>query len=93
MVYFDHVVVTNAQERLSCERLTINLPPDGAADRNPTHVVAETHLDIIFVDNKGKTNHLTGDKGIFYYHVANGVTNVHLRLPAMPPPPNRTAQG
>jgi len=75
LVYFDHVVVTNAQGRLSCEKLTINLPPDGAADNHPTNAVAETNLDIIFVDNKGKTNHTTCDRGIYNYGVVNNVTN------------------
>jgi len=70
VVYYDHVVVTNAQGRLSCERLTINL-----GDSHPTNAVAETNLDIIFVNNKGETNHLTCDKGIYDYSVVNAVTN------------------
>jgi lipopolysaccharide export system protein LptA len=74
-VYYDHVVVTNGQGRLSCERLTINLPPEGAADNHPTNAVAETNVDIIFVNNKGETNHTTCDKGIYDYHVVNAVTN------------------
>jgi hypothetical protein len=55
--------------------LTIDLPPDGAADNHPTNAVAETNLDIIFVNNKGETNHLTADKGVYAYGVANAVTN------------------
>lgn len=75
LVYYDHVVVTNAQGRLTCERLTINLPPESAADSHPTNAVAEINLDIIFVDNRGKTNHLTCDKGIYDYSVVNTITN------------------
>jgi lipopolysaccharide export system protein LptA len=75
VVYYDHVVVTNAQGRLACERLTINLPPAGAADSHPTNAVAETNLDIIFVDSKGQTNHLTADRGTYDYSVVNAVTN------------------
>jgi lipopolysaccharide export system protein LptA len=75
VVYYDHVVVTNAQGRLACERLTIHLPPDGAPDSHPTNAVAETNLDVFCVDNKGRTNHLVADKGIYAYGVRNGVTN------------------
>jgi lipopolysaccharide export system protein LptA len=75
VVYYDHVVVTNSQGRLVCERLTINLPPSNAADNHPTNAVAETNLDIIFVDNKGQTNHLTADRGTYDYSVVNAVTN------------------
>jgi lipopolysaccharide export system protein LptA len=75
VVYYDHVVVTNAQGRLACERLTINLPPSGAADSHPTNAVAETNLDILYVDNKGQTNHLTADRGIYDYSVTKAATN------------------
>jgi len=75
VVYYDHVVITNAQGRLACERLTINLPPEGAVDSHPTNAVAETNLDIIYINNKGETNHLTADKGIYDYKVVNTVTN------------------
>lgn len=75
LAYYDHVVVTNAQGRLACERLTINLPPKDMGDNNPTNAVAETNLDIIYVNYKGETNHLTADRGIYDYGVANGVTN------------------
>jgi hypothetical protein len=75
VVYYDHVVVTNAQGRLSCERLTIYLPPSDAADSNPTNAVAETNLDIIYIDKHGETNHLVADKGVYAYSVINCVTN------------------
>jgi len=75
VVFYDHVVVTNFQGRLACERLTVNLPPNDAADSHPTNAVAETNVDIIYVDNKGETNHLVADKGIYLYSVAHGVTN------------------
>ena len=75
IVYSDHVVVTNTRGRLTCERLTINLPPEGAADSHPTNAVAETNLDVIFVNSKGETNHLTCDKGIYDYRVVDAATN------------------
>lgn len=74
IVYYDHVVVTNAQLRLACERLTLNFPPQNLGD-HPTNAVAETNLDIIYKDNKGETNHLSADKGIYDYSIVNGVTN------------------
>ncbi|MGA2244989.1 MAG: hypothetical protein ABSH48_08325 [Verrucomicrobiota bacterium] len=75
VVYYDHVVVTNAQGRLACERLTIHLPPEGAEDSHPTNAVAETNVDIIYVDNNSKTNHLIAAKGIYDYSVVKAVTN------------------
>lgn len=75
VVYYGHVVATNAQGRLMCERLTIDLPPEGATDNHPTNAVAETNLDIIFINNKGETNHLVADKGIYSYNVVNSITN------------------
>jgi lipopolysaccharide export system protein LptA len=75
VVYYNHVVVTNSQGRLACERLTIHLPPENAADSHPTNAVAETNLDIIFINNKGETNHLVADKGIYAYSVVHSVTN------------------
>ena len=75
LVCYDGVVITNAQGRLTCERLTIDLPPDGALDNHPTNAVAETNLDVVFVDNKGETNHTTCDKGVYSYSVISGITN------------------
>lgn len=74
IVYYGHVVVTNAQLWLACERLTLNFPPQEAGD-HPTNAVAETNLDIIYIDSKGETNHLTCDKGVYDYGVVNGLTN------------------
>lgn len=71
----DDVVLVNAQGRLACKRLTLHFPPEGSADSHPTNAVAETNLDIIFVNNKGETNHLTADKGVYDYRVLRGVTN------------------
>lgn len=74
IVYYDQVVITNSQLRLTCERFTVNFPPQGSDD-HPTNGIAETNLDIIFVDEKGRTNHTVSEKGIYDYGVANGVTN------------------
>jgi lipopolysaccharide export system protein LptA len=73
-VFYGQVQVTNSQGQLYCERLTINLPPQDAADSHPTNAVAETNVFIIIV-NKGETNHIASDKAIYDYGVHNGVTN------------------
>ena len=76
VIFFGHVVVTNAQGRLSCERLTINSPARDSDDSHPTNAIAETNLDVIFIDaNKGDTNHLTAGKGVYDYSVVSGITN------------------
>jgi len=74
VIYSDHVVVTNLQGKLTCERLTIDLPPEGATNSQPTNAVAETNVVIDFV-NKGDTNHVTCDKAVYAYSVVNAVTN------------------
>jgi lipopolysaccharide export system protein LptA len=74
LVYYDRVRATNAQGALTCERLTINLPPEGSASSRPTNAVAETNVVIDFVD-RGDTNHLTCDKAIYDYRIVGGVTN------------------
>ena len=73
-IYFNHVVVTNLQGKLTCERLTINLPPPGSTNSQPTNAVAETNVIIDFLD-KGDTNHVTCDTAVYAYHVINAVTN------------------
>lgn len=73
-IYFDQVVITNAQGKLTCERLTISLPPQGTTNSQPTNAVAETNVVIDFTD-KGDTNHVTCDKAVYAYSVVNSVTN------------------
>lgn len=74
VIYFDDVVVTNGQGTLSCERLTIDIPPEGSTDRQPTNAVAETNVVVDLV-RKDDTNHVTGDRAVYAYHVLNGMTN------------------
>jgi hypothetical protein len=74
VIYSDHVVVTNAMGSLTCERLTINLPPEGSLEREPTNAVAATNVVLIFV-KKSDTNHVTCDRAIYAYQVSNGTTN------------------
>jgi lipopolysaccharide export system protein LptA len=75
LVYYDDVVATNWEGTLTCERLTIKLPPEGSADNHPTEIDAETNVVVDFTKN-GETNHVTSDKAIYAYSVVNAVTNV-----------------
>jgi lipopolysaccharide transport protein LptA len=78
LVYYGHVSVTNEQGTLTCERLTINLPPGN--DQHPTNVVAETNVVIVTADEKGQPKHITGDKAVYAYNVVNAVTNSSITL-------------
>lgn len=73
LVYYDHVVVTNLQGSLACERLTVFLPPEGVTGARP-RVTADTNVVIRFT-NGSQTNRLTCDQAIYEYRVVNAVTN------------------
>jgi lipopolysaccharide export system protein LptA len=73
IVYTGHVFVTDhVKAWLNCERLTVDLPPNGG---HPTNIVAETNV-VIDVLDQGQTNHITADKAIYTYQLLNPVTNV-----------------
>lgn len=74
LVYSGNVVATNWQGTLTCERLTIKLPPEGAADSHPTEIDAETNVVVDFTKN-GDTNHITSDRAIYAYGIVSAVTN------------------
>jgi lipopolysaccharide export system protein LptA len=74
VIYSGDVEVTNGQGTLSCARLTIDLPPEGSLDRQPTNAVAETNV-VVNLIKKGDTNHITCDRAIYTYVVLNGTTN------------------
>ena len=74
VIYYDHVVVTNALGSLTCEHLTIDLPPEGSPDRQPTNAVAATNVVVIFI-KQADTNHITCDRAIYRYQVLKGATN------------------
>ncbi len=79
LVYYDNVVATNWEGKLTCGRLTILLPPEGAGSDHPTNVVAESNV-VIDVLRNGDTNHITADKAIYAYSLAEGVTNETVTL-------------
>jgi lipopolysaccharide export system protein LptA len=89
-IYRGHVRVDDPQMKLTCAQLTSDLPESGG---RPTHIVAETNVVIDFTDDKGQTNHATGDKAVYIYNVQNGVTNETVTLTGHPPPQVENAQG
>jgi lipopolysaccharide export system protein LptA len=86
MIYYDKVMVTNAQGLLTCERLTIDVPPEGSTNSQPTNAVAETNVIIDIVKN-GDTNHVTCDKAVYTYTVVNAVTNDTITFTGSPDKP------
>jgi lipopolysaccharide export system protein LptA len=86
VIYCDDVVATNAQGTLSCDRLTINLPPEGSLDRQPTNAVAETNVVIDFV-KQGDTNHITCERAIYTYLIIHGSTNDTITFVGSPTAP------
>ncbi len=88
VIYYDHVVVTNAMGSLTCEHLTINLPPEGSLDRQPTNAVAATNVVVIFV-KQADTNHVTCDRAIYAYQILNGTTNDAITFLGSPGHPAR----
>jgi lipopolysaccharide export system protein LptA len=74
LVHYGNVVATNSQGQLTCERLTIPLPPEGSASSHPTSMVAETNVVIDLLKN-GEMIHFTSDKAIYAYSVVNPVTH------------------
>ena len=61
-IYRGHVRVDDPQMKLTCEQLTADLPQAGG---RVNHIVAETNVVIDFTDDKGQTNHATGDKAVY----------------------------
>ncbi|HEX9047513.1 MAG TPA: hypothetical protein VF988_10840 [Verrucomicrobiae bacterium] len=65
MIYSGHVYVTdNAQAKLRCEVLTVDVPAEGG---HPTNIIAETGVQIDYVDGEGDTNHVTCNKAVYSY--------------------------
>jgi lipopolysaccharide export system protein LptA len=89
-IYRGHVRVDDPQMKLTCAQLTTDLPQAG---ERPNHIVAETNVVIDFTDDKGQTNHATGDKAVYIYNVQNGVTNETVTLTGNPQPQVENAQG
>ena len=83
-----HVRVDDPEMKLTSEWLITELP---RADEHVSHIVAETNVVIDFTDEKGQTNHATGDKAVYVYSESGGVTNETVTLTGNPQMEN--AQG
>jgi lipopolysaccharide export system protein LptA len=86
--YRGHVRVDDPQMKLTCEQLVADMPQAGG---RPNRIVAETNVVIDFMDEKGQTNHATGDKAVYIYSEQGGVTNETVTLTGNPQMEN--AQG
>ena len=86
--YRGHVRVDDPELKLTCAWLVADVPPAGG---RPNHIVAETNVVIDFTDEKGQTNHATGDKAVYIYSEQDGVTNEMVTLTGNPQMEN--AQG
>jgi lipopolysaccharide transport protein LptA len=82
ITYQDHVQVTEGQMTMKCEWLMANLP---LGTEHITNIVAQTNVVGDFIDNKNRKWHATGDKGVYTYHVQDGVTNETVTLTGNPP--------
>jgi lipopolysaccharide transport protein LptA len=86
--YRGHVHVDDPQMKLTCEHLIADVPQAGG---HVNHIVAKTNVVIDFLDDKGHTNHATGDKAVYVYSEQGGVTNETVTLTGNPQMEN--AQG
>ena len=86
--YLGNVRVDDPQMKLTCEQLIADVPQTGG---HVNHIVATTNVVIDFLDNKGRTNHATGDKAVYVYSEQGGVTNETVTLTGNPQMEN--AQG
>ena len=80
-IYRGHVRVDDPQMKLTCEHLIADMPQAGG---RPNHIVAETNVVIDYTDDKGQTNHATGDKAVYVYSEQGGVTNETVTLTGNP---------
>jgi lipopolysaccharide transport protein LptA len=80
-IYSGHVHVDDPRMKLTCARLTVDLPPTGG---RINHIFAETNVVIDATDEKGATNHATCDKAIYDYNVQGVMTNETITLTGNP---------
>ena len=81
VTYSDHVIVTNAEVRMTCEWLMANIPQSG---EHITNIVARTNVVVDYTDDKGQKSHATGEKGVYSYDVEDGTTNELIHLTGDP---------
>jgi lipopolysaccharide transport protein LptA len=79
--YRGDVRVDDTEMKLTCAWLVADVPQAGG---RVNHIVAETNVVIDFTDDKGQTNHATGDKAVYVYSEQGGVTNKTVTLTGNP---------
>ena len=73
MVYYrGNVRVNDPKIKLTCEYLTLVLPP-GAG--HVSHILAETNVVIDFIGDNDEKYHVTSARAVYDYKVVNQVTN------------------
>ena len=77
VIYRDNVRVDSPSLKLRCEWLAANL---SQTTGHPTNIVAETNVVIDAIDEQGHKMHATGDKAVYRYDVADGLTNETVTL-------------
>ncbi len=76
-IYMGHVRADDPRMHLTSDWLAADLPHDKYSD---SHVVAATNVLMVFIDDKGETNHASSDQAIYNLHVEGGVTNETVTL-------------
>lgn len=76
-IYQGHVRAEDPRMHMTSDWLAADLPHDKNSD---SHVVAATNVLMVFVDNKGETNHASSDQAVYHMHVEAGVTNETVTL-------------
>lgn len=72
ITYCDHVCVSNADVKLTCEWAKAIFPQNW---ERPTNIVAETNVVIDYIAQNGERTRATGEKVVDVYQVENGRTN------------------
>ena len=80
LVYSSHVTVSDPQMKMTCDSLTVSASTNSSASLRPDGGVAEGHVIIVALDDKGRPINARSDKAIYSYKVANSVTNETVTL-------------
>jgi lipopolysaccharide transport protein LptA len=80
-VYYGHVVVTDPQMKLECDRLVVFIPKQG---ERLNRIEAQTNVVIHFSDNHGANATATGALAVYRYVVQAGQTNETVTLTGYP---------
>ena len=80
LVYSGHVIVSDAQMKMTCDQLTVSASTNRSPALRPDGGIAEGHVIIVALDDKGRPINARSDKAIYSYKVANSVTNETVTL-------------